>query len=41
MSNCKKHKDHKHEDGCGHTKVKHGDYIDYLQDGHLYHEHKI
>ncbi|MFT6835781.1 MAG: hypothetical protein ACJA0H_001821 [Francisellaceae bacterium] len=42
MSDCKKHEgDHKHEhqDGCGHTKVKHEDHVDYLHDGHLHHKH--
>ncbi|MDC0535750.1 hypothetical protein OAO18_08080 [Francisellaceae bacterium] len=42
MGNCDKHKghhDHKHEDGCGHTKIKHGDHVDFVHDGHLHHEH--
>lgn len=39
--NCKKHEnhDHKHGDHCGHTKIKHGDHIDFIHDGHLHHEH--
>ncbi len=42
MGDCKKHKghhDHKHQDGCGHTKIKHGNHVDYLHDGHLHHAH--
>ena len=42
MSDCKKHTgahDHKHGNGCGHTKIKHNDHIDYLHDGHLHSEH--
>lgn len=31
--------DHKHQDGCGHQAVKHGDHTDYLHDGHLHHVH--
>lgn len=35
------HKNHTHEHSldCGHTKIKHGDHIDYVHDGHLHHEH--
>ena len=41
MSDCKKHENHSHEhkDGCGHTKIKHGDHYDYLHDGHMHHTH--
>lgn len=41
MSNCKTHKDHKHEHGenCGHNKIKHGDHYDYLHGGHMHHPH--
>ena len=28
---------HRHGVGCGHTTIRHGDHIDYLHDGHLYH----
>lgn len=28
---------HKHHAKCGHTAIKHGDHVDYLQDGHLHH----
>ena len=28
---------HKHGPQCGHTAVRHGDHIDYLEDGHLLH----
>ncbi|AJI54972.1 hypothetical protein [Francisella philomiragia] len=41
MSKCKTHQnhEHKHQDNCGHTRIKHGDHYDYLHDGHLHHEH--
>jgi len=28
---------HIHSPGCGHTAVRHGDHVDYLDDGHLQH----
>ncbi len=28
---------HKHEPGCGHTAIQHGDHVDYVHDGHLHH----
>ena len=28
---------HEHHAKCGHTAIKHGDHIDYLQDGQLHH----
>jgi hypothetical protein len=28
---------HKHEPGCGHEAVPHGDHTDYLVKGHLHH----
>jgi hypothetical protein len=31
---------HRHEAGCGHTAVTHGDHVDYLHDGHLHHPHE-
>lgn len=42
MSDCKTHEnhDHIHGEGCGHSKVKHGDHYDYLHDGHLHHNHE-
>lgn len=30
---------HKHSIACGHTKIRHGDHIDYVHNGHLHHEH--
>ncbi|MGB7917957.1 MAG: hypothetical protein WCF79_22130 [Rhodomicrobium sp.] len=30
---------HKHGPNCGHTAVRHGDHVDYLDDGHLHHPH--
>ena len=30
---------HKHGPNCGHTAVRHGDHVDYLDDGHLHHLH--
>ncbi|MCH9813637.1 MAG: hypothetical protein K0U47_06795 [Epsilonproteobacteria bacterium] len=40
-SKCEIHKnhDHEHKEGCGHTKIKHGDHVDYLHDGHMHHKH--
>lgn len=45
------HDDHDHDHGedCGHTKLKHGDHVDFVHDGHLHHpkadggveEHKL
>ena len=29
---------HKHGDNCGHTKVRHKDHIDFLDNGHLHHQ---
>ena len=29
---------HKHGDKCGHTKVRHNDHIDFLDNGHLHHQ---
>lgn len=39
--NCNMHKNHNHEHkkGCGHTRIKHNDHVDYIHDGHLHHEH--
>ena len=36
-----KHVEHPHHHGpkCGHVAVRHGDHVDYLQDGHLHHVH--
>lgn len=31
------HEDHTHQEGCGHTAIKHGDHVDYLHDGHMHH----
>jgi len=31
--------DHKHQEGCGHVAVLHGDHTDYLHDGHAHHDH--
>lgn len=28
---------HQHGDHCGHTRIRHGDHVDYLQNGHLQH----
>jgi hypothetical protein len=41
MNTCKDHKnhDHKHNDGCGHTAVRHEGHTDFLHDGHLHHPH--
>src|SRR4051812_38196972 len=30
---------HRHDQGCGHTAIRHGDHVDYLHDGHLHHPH--
>ena len=32
--------EHTHGEGCGHTRIQHGDHIDYLHDGHLHHQTK-
>ena len=39
MSELVTHDPHEHVHGadCGHTAFKHGDHIDYAQDGHLHH----
>lgn len=29
---------HRHGQGCGHTRIGHGDHIDYVHDGHLHHQ---
>lgn len=36
------HDDHTHEHSlsCGHTKIHHGDHIDYVHDGHLHTKHE-
>lgn len=41
MKTSAKHAVHPHHHGpkCGHVAVRHGDHIDYLQDGHLHHVH--
>lgn len=31
--------EHKHSIACGHTKIQHGDHIDYVHHGHLHHIH--
>lgn len=31
--------EHNHSIACGHTKIQHGDHIDYVHEGHLHHEH--
>jgi len=31
--------DHRHEDGCGHEPVPHGDHTDHLVAGHLHNQH--
>lgn len=38
---CTKHEPHPHvhSDQCGHTRIQHGDHVDYLHDGHLHHPH--
>ncbi len=35
---CHEPHDHRHGEGCGHTRVRHGDHIDYVHDGHLHHQ---
>lgn len=30
--------DHQHGKGCGHTAIRHGDHVDYLENGHLQHQ---
>lgn len=30
---------HTHSEFCGHTRLQHGDHVDYLHDGHLHHAH--
>jgi len=39
---CTKHDqhDHKHDDNCGHTRIKHDGHVDFLHDGHLHHPHE-
>jgi hypothetical protein len=32
--------DHIHNQDCGHTRVQHGDHVDYLHDGCLHAEHE-
>ena len=41
MKTSAKHAVHPHHHGpkCGHVAVRHGDHVDYLQDGHLHHVH--
>jgi hypothetical protein len=41
MGACNEHDghDHRHGNGCGHTRVRHGDHDDYLHDGHLHRLH--
>ncbi len=38
---CTKHDehDHKHDDTCGHTRIKHDGHVDFVHDGHLHHPH--
>lgn len=38
----KSHENHQHQHSiaCGHTKIRHGNHIDYLHNGHLHHEHQ-
>lgn len=31
---------HHHSLACGHTKLLHGDHVDYLENGHLHHPHE-
>lgn len=31
--------DHAHDASCGHTRLRHGDHVDFLHDGHLHHVH--
>ncbi|KIL46989.1 hypothetical protein [Jeotgalibacillus campisalis] len=31
---------HEHNENCGHTKIRHGNHIDYVHDGHLHHKHE-
>lgn len=38
MSHKHENHDHEHGPGCGHARVKHGDHVDYLHDGHLHHQ---
>ena len=42
MTDCKTHPnhDHIHGENCGHTKIKHADHYDYINDGHLHHPHE-
>lgn len=30
---------HQHSAACGHTKIRHGDHVDYVHNGHLHKEH--
>ncbi|WP_147804703.1 hypothetical protein [Alkalicoccus halolimnae] len=34
------HHTHEHSLSCGHTKIRHGDHIDYIHDSHLHHKHE-
>ncbi|MBF6625067.1 hypothetical protein IU402_00520 [Aerococcaceae bacterium zg-BR9] len=40
---CEHHAHHEHEHvhsaNCGHTKIQHGNHVDYIHDGHLHHQH--
>ncbi|MFC2592838.1 MAG: zinc transporter permease [Corynebacterium matruchotii] len=39
---CHIHENHPHVHGenCGHEAVKHGDHVDYIQDGHRHRAHE-
>lgn len=38
---CQAHKNHEHTHSkdCEHTRIQHGDHVDFIHDGHLHHEH--
>lgn len=38
---CQTHADHSHvhSEGCGHTRIKHGEHWDYVHNGHLHAAH--
>src|SRR5918912_1511775 len=38
---CEAHQNHTHQHSefCGHTRIQHGDHVDFLHDGHLHSAH--
>jgi hypothetical protein len=32
--------EHDHDENCGHARVRHGDHVDYLHDGHRHAAHE-